>query len=122
MEDTIKKTFTCIICPVGCQIDVRGIPGKTTLVEGNDCERGIKYAKEEYCHPTRILTSSVLVKGARTPLIPVRSNEPVPKERIQDCMKVIKETVVYPPVRLHDIVIPDILGTGIHIVATSDAE
>ena len=122
MGDKIDKTFTCIICPVGCQINVCGVPGTVESMEGHTCNRGKDYAEEEFCHPTRILTSTVLVKDGLSPLLPVRSDAPVPKELLFDCMRVIKNTVAVLPIKIHDIVISDILGSGVNIIATGNGE
>ena len=39
-----------------------------------------------------------------------------------DCMKVINEAKVSAPVKIGDVVIKNILGTGVDIVATNNAE
>ena len=83
-----KKILTCIVCPQGCPIEVWEDKGEIQ-VTGNTCKRGYEYALEEYKAPKRILTSTIRVKGGVLPVIPVRSNVPIPKEKLFDSMTVI---------------------------------
>ena len=80
---TDKKTLTCIVCPQGCPIDVWEEKGEIK-VSGNACKRGYEYVLEEYKAPKRILTTTIRVKGGVLPVIPVRSNIPIPKEKLFD--------------------------------------
>jgi len=113
-----KKYITCIVCPLGCRITVQGEGGMIDSIEGHGCKRGEQYARDEFIHPVRILTSSVKVKNGNVPLVPVRSDKPVPKEMLLKCMEEIKKAEVAAPVKYRDIVIENILGTGINIIAT----
>lgn len=115
-----EKHITCIVCPIGCRITVRGEDGALLAMEGNQCIRGEAYAKNEFIHPVRILTTTVKVEGADTPLIPVRSDQPVPQEKLMECMDLIKEVSVTKPVLRYQVIVPDILGTGANIVATGE--
>ena len=87
----MKKEIICTICPIGCNILVEGEGENIISITGNQCNRGFEFAKNEFLHPVRILTTSVKVINSSTPLLPVRSNKPIPKELIMDCMKIIKE-------------------------------
>ena len=113
---------TCIICPIGCAVTVHGEEKNILSVHGNECRRGEDYARDEFLHPARVLTSTVGVSGAKEPLLPVRSKGPVPKELLLDCMEEIRKVFVQAPVRQYDVLIPDILGTGVDIVATTDTK
>lgn len=110
--------ITCTTCPIGCSITVEGDGATITSMEGAVCKRGEKYATAEYTHPERILTSLVKVEGGETPLAPIRSAKPVPKDRLFDCMNVIRSVVLSSPVKAGDVVVADICGTGVDMVAT----
>ena len=116
-----ERVITCITCPVGCDITVRGGDNRITAMEGNQCKRGEEYARAEFFHPARILTTSVKVEGASAPLVPVRSDKPIPKKLLFACMEEIKAVTVTAPVSRYDVIIADILGTGANICATGTA-
>lgn len=117
----MKKEIICTVCPMGCHIMVDGEKDDIKSVEGFTCKRGEKYARAEFTHPVRILTSTIRTDSAHTPLVPVRSAEPVPKEKLFDCMKVINSAQVKLPVKAYDVLIENICDTGVNIVATGSA-
>lgn len=114
----MKKEIICTVCPRGCHVMVEGEGEKILNVEGHSCKRGLEYASTEFAHPVRILTTTVKIDGAANDLLPVRSNRPVPKEKLFDCMAAIRAVQVKLPVKRYDVVIADICGTGVDIVAT----
>ena len=118
----MKKEITCTVCPMGCQILVSGEGERVDRVEGFGCGRGEEYARHEFAHPVRILTSTVALRNAEGPLLPVRSSVPILKERIPACMQILKELTVPAPVKCHDVIVADILGTGADIIASDSAE
>ncbi|MBQ2255765.1 MAG: DUF1667 domain-containing protein [Clostridia bacterium] len=118
----MKKEIICTVCPRGCNMIVEGDGQSVTSVEGYGCKRGLEYAKNEYAHPVRILTTTVKLSGIQNDLLPVRSNKPLPKEKLFDCMEIIRKTVAPVPVKCHDVIIADICGTGVDIVATKDVK
>lgn len=103
---------------MGCAIVVRGDGKSIVSMEGAVCKRGESYATAEYTHPERILTSLVKVLGGEVPLAPIRSAKPVPKDRLFDCMQVIRGVTLPRPVKAGDVVVRDICGTGVDMVAT----
>ncbi|MGI6402858.1 MAG: DUF1667 domain-containing protein [Oscillospiraceae bacterium] len=115
-----EKNIICTICPIGCHITVRGEDQVVHSIEGNQCLRGEEYARNEFIQPMRILTTTVKVEGGDTPLLPVRSDRPVPLEKLMECMEVIKEVSVSKPVNRYQVIIPNILGTEANIVATGE--
>ena len=117
-----EKIITCITCPIGCDIVVRGEDRIVSHLEGNQCKRGEEYARNEFSHPVRILTSIVKVSGADVPLVPVRSDKPIPLELFMQCMEKIKSVTVAAPVLRYDVIIPNILGTDANILATGEVE
>ena len=52
------------------------------IIEGHSCKRGEVYAREEFVSPKRILTTTIRVESGFLPLIPVRSDKLLPKERL----------------------------------------
>ena len=114
----MKKEIICTICPRGCRIEVEGDGKNIQSAQGYSCQRGLEYANTEYSNPVRILTTTVKITGLESDLLPVRSTKPLPKEKLFECMEVIRKTSVNVPVKRYDVVISDICGTNIDIVAT----
>lgn len=116
-----KRDLICVSCPIGCAITVElDENGQVTSVTGNTCKRGDSYARQECTHPERMLTSTVKVEGGRLPVVPVKSSVPVPKELLFDCMTEINKVTVKAPVKIGDVVLKNILNTGVDIVATNE--
>ena len=121
-EDHMQTTrhLTCIGCPLGCQITVE-LEGNTVVsVTGNTCPRGDAYARKEVTAPARIVTSTVRVKGGTIPMVSVKTAGEIPKGKIFDCVKALKDVEVVAPVKIGQAVLTDAAGTGVDIVATKD--
>lgn len=116
----MQKEIICTVCPRGCHIQVIGDGKTVTSLDGYGCKRGITYAEAEYSAPVRILTTTVKIAGKDGELLPVRSDKPIAKDKILACMDEIKKVSVTLPVKRYDIILADILGTGVNIVATKD--
>ena len=114
----MKKEIICTVCPRGCHIEVIGNGETVESAEGYGCKRGLEYAENEYAHPVRILTTTVKLDGIDNDLLPVRSEKPLPKEKLFECMEVIKKVSVKTPVNCNDVIVKDICKTGVNIVAT----
>jgi len=114
----MKKELICINCPLGCNLEVTYDKKKIIRVKGNTCKRGEQYAEKEIFHPERIVTTTVRVKGADIPLVPVKTAQSVPKKLSFKIMKEAFSVCVEAPVKTGDVVIKDILGTGVDLVAT----
>jgi len=112
------REIICTACPIGCQLKVLVEDGKVIKIEGNSCTRGLKYAEEECTNPTRVLTTTVKVNNGKYPVAPVRSEMALPKSMIKKSMEIINSIVVNAPISLGDIVVKNILGTGINIIST----
>lgn len=123
---------TCVICPKGCGIKVDWElcddgSKKVVGVFGNSCTRGLKYATAEVVHPERVLTSTVRLvndgdNGHSCELVPIRSASPIPKESLMAAMEEIsKKTIRNSSVKMGDVVIEDIAGTGVAMVACRDS-
>ena len=126
MEKTIEKIpLTCIICPMGCSMEVEvetSADGKKKVlsVKDNGCKRGEQYAAKELQNPTRTLTSTIKVNGGILPVVPVKTSGEVPKNMLLQCMEVVRRAGCKAPVKRGDILLYDILGTGINVIACAD--
>jgi len=113
--------LTCILCPVGCELEVRrGDRGPD--VRGNQCEKGIEFAIEEVLYPKRNLATSVPVRGSITRLVSVRLSDRVPREMIFPILREIATLRPEAPVRRGQVLIADVLGTGVDVIATRTVE
>ena len=116
----MNRSLTCIICPNGCEMDVTYEGTQVISVNGNQCPRGVIYAKNEITHPMRTISSSVKVLGGTDPLVSVRLNSPIPKARIMEVMKEIQKCTVEAPVKIGDVVIRNVLGLGCDVIVTKN--
>jgi len=112
------KTLTCINCPLGCQITVTTDAQGENHFDGYGCKRGLTYAQAELTHPTRTITSTVRLLGAPVGQLPVKTDAPIPKGKIRECMCSLKPVEINAPVCTGDIIVRDVCGTGVNIVAT----
>lgn len=116
----MKTELVCILCPQGCNLEVEFDRDQILAIAGNRCTRGPKYAAEEIFQPMRVLTTTVRVSGGIYPVIPVKSRQPIPKERIFLAMAEINRLTISAPVKLGDVLLVDLAGSGISLVATKD--
>ena len=117
-----KKEFVCIRCPLGCNITVETDDAKIKSITGNTCPRGADYVTKELTDPRRIVTSLVRVRGGELPVVPVKTAADIPKDKIRDCIRVLKDIELSAPVRMGDVVAEDVCGTGVNIVATANVQ
>lgn len=118
----MKKEIICTICPQGCHIAAEGDETRLWSAEGYTCKRGLEYAAAEFLHPVRILTSTMRIENGDSehPLVAVRSNCPIPKQLLFDCMAVIRNTTVQAPVQAHQVLIGNICDSGGDIIASTE--
>lgn len=110
------KELICITCPRGCHLKV----DDNLNVTGNNCPRGAIYAKAELTHPVRMVTSTVKIVSDIETRLPVKTKEPIAKELIFKVMEEINKIEVKAPILIGDVVIPNVLETGIDVIATKD--
>lgn len=118
MEE-IKRT-PCIVCPVGCSLKITIKDGKVEKVEGNKCARGVKYGESEVLNPVRTITSTVRVKDGIHNVCPIRTDGEIPKNLIFDCMKEINKVRVDAPIKAGQVIIENVLDTGINIISSRE--
>ena len=114
------KELICIGCPLGCPLKVELEGGQVMGVTGNTCRRGDAYARKEVTNPTRIVTSSVAVEGGSLAVVSVKTREDIPKGKIVEIMKALKGVKVQAPIHIGDVVVQDVAGTGVDIIATKN--
>ncbi len=116
-KEEITKLI-CIMCPMGCELKVLH-KGKDVLkVEGNGCPLGIKFAKEELTNPKRVIITTVQVEGGLYPLVPVRSEKPVPKSVFFKILEELRKVKVKAPLKFHQVVLKNAMNTGVNIITT----
>ncbi|MBQ7919002.1 MAG: DUF1667 domain-containing protein [Lachnospiraceae bacterium] len=115
-----KKELTCIGCPMGCQITVTLKDNMVTSVSGNTCKIGDTYAREEVTDPRRTVTSIMKVDGGELPVVSVKTKESIPKGLMFGVMEEIGAVKVNAPIAIGQILIENVAGTGVAVVATRE--
>ena len=111
------KIITCIGCPLGCELSVQ-INNSDISVSGQACKIGDTYGKEEATNPRRNIATSIPVDGGDIPMLSVKNNTPIPKEKIFTCVSAIKKVRAKAPIKVGDTILTNAAGTGIDFVAT----
>jgi len=114
------RSFTCIVCPNGCEITARYGEGGIEAIEGAACPKGRDYVRQELTDPRRSIATSVPVEGGELPLVSVRLTNAIPKKDIFAVMAEINKLRVKAPVRIGDVLIEDVLGLGSSVVVTKN--
>jgi CxxC motif-containing protein len=114
-----KEEMICIVCPIGCHLEIE-IDDNDTIMEvtGGQCPRGEVYARKELTNPTRMLTSTVRIVGAMYERLPVITSQDIPKGKMFDVMKEIAKVTVEAPVVNKQIIIENVCGLGVDIIAS----
>ena len=116
------REMTCIRCPLGCALTVTREDDGRVAVTGNTCPRGAQYGEKELTNPTRTVTSTVRISGVEDAVVSVKTAGDIPKGKIMDCMKELARIQVQAPVRIGDVILENVAGTGVDIVATRNFE
>ena len=111
------EIITCINCPVGCRMEVTH-EGETVLsVKGKTCKRGDVYARQECVAPLRMVTAVAPVRDREMP-VSLKTRTPIPKKLIDDCMRAVMEKPFEAPIAAGDVLISNVCGTGVDVIAT----
>ena len=121
-ESSVVKVIRCIICPTGCEIQAKENQKGDIVFEGYTCKRGLEYAEQEFYEPKRILTTTIRVEDGFLPLIPVRTDKPILKDRLREALNVIARTVVKSPIKMGDVLIENILELNSNVIASRDLD
>lgn len=114
------RTLTCIGCPMGCELIVEIENGEFKSIQGHACNIGIEYSKKEITNPLRMITSILPVTGGDELMVSVKTSQPIPKGSIKDCMFALKGIHILAPIKVGDILIENICGLGVNIIATKE--
>ncbi len=113
------KHFTCIGCPVGCPLKLEHTGGRIVEVAGYECNRGAKYARQEFYEPRRSVSTTIAISGALWRRLPVKVNRAVHKDRVKDAVRRIHALRIEAPVSMGQIIVADFLGEkGLCVVAS----
>lgn len=115
-----EKELLCIVCPTGCRLRAVRQPDGSYSVSGNGCKRGIQFAVDEMTHPMRSLTTTVRTSFKGVPMLPVRTDGEIPKEKVADAMRELSGIVVNERLACGDVVLGDVAGCGCRVIATSN--
>jgi CxxC motif-containing protein len=122
MSKQKSKEMICIGCPLGCHLSVNLKGEDSWEVTGYDCKKGKNYGNQEMIDPRRMVTTTVAVDSARWARLPVRTAEAVPKDLVVEVCKALHQLEVSAPVNMGDVILDDVLDTGISVVATRSLE
>ena len=115
----MEKELICICCPNGCHLKV---DIESSIVSGNKCKRGVEYGINEITHPVRVITSTVKVLKGSLPVVPVKTKEAIPKPLNFKCMEEINKIMAKAPIKVGDVLIKNVLDTGVDVVATKNID
>lgn len=115
-----RETFICIKCPRGCLITAKPGEKGELKVTGNSCPRGEAYVRNEITAPMRTVTSFIRLLEGRDRVVAVKTREEIPKGKISACMEEIRRAQAKAPVRAGDVLIDNVAGTGVAVIATAD--
>lgn len=116
------RNLTCINCPMGCALTVELDGDEVISVSGNTCPRGEAYGRKEVTNPTRIVTSTVRVTGGAADMVSVKTKQDIPKGKIFECVKALKDVEVQAPIHIGDVIVADVADTRAAIVATKSVD
>lgn len=116
-----EKQFICTSCPMGCLL--KGLDkGGEIIISGNSCPRGLTYGLQEMTRPKRMVTTTILVNKGQRKLVPCKTKDPIDKDLIFKLMEVINKHSVDAPIRVGDVLIKNVLGSSVDIVATANVD
>ena len=115
-----ERSFICTACPKGCMFKVQMEGQEVVKIEGNTCKLGVGYANAEVTDPRRMVASTVRISHSLHPLMPVYTSAAVPKPKIKEVLKVIREVSLEAPVSMKSVIVENIAGTGINLLASRD--
>ncbi|MFW2381416.1 MAG: DUF1667 domain-containing protein [Acidimicrobiales bacterium] len=120
-DDTTTYAYLCIGCPLGCRLEVdEDSHGDIIEIRGSSCRKGDRYAAQEHTDPRRNLTTTVAISGGLWPRLPVKTDGDIPKDLVRGACQELRLVRLTAPVKMGDVVVDDLLGTGCAVVATRD--
>jgi CxxC motif-containing protein len=120
-KDTATYAYLCIGCPLGCRLEVdQDSHGDIIEIRGSSCRKGDRYAAQEHTDPRRGVTTTVAISGGLWPRLPVKTTGEIPKDQVLMACEELRKVQVAAPVRMGDVLVENLLGTGCSVVATRD--
>ncbi len=113
-----KINLTCLGCPMGCPLQLSIVDGEIREVTGYQCKRGEAYAKQEYTDPRRMVSTTVSCPTGLWPRLPVKTVDPVPKDSVPAVVQALHTLEVKAPIRMGQVILEDVAGTGVTVIAT----
>jgi len=118
----MKSSLLCTNCPFGCQLGVEHNEDEILQVNGNRCKKGLDYAEKEIFNPQRIITTTVSISNSIISLLPVKTDCSIAKNLSFKVIEYASKLQLNAPVKMGDVVIKNILGTGVNLVVTRSLE
>ncbi len=113
-----KRRLTCIGCPMSCPLELVIIDGEIREITGNDCKRGEAYARQEYSAPCRMVSTTIACASGLWPRLPVKTVTAVPKAEVMAVAQALHALEIVAPVQIGQIILDDVAGTGIAVIAS----
>lgn len=121
MTDERISHYLCIGCPLGCRLEVEQDASDAIVeVRGWSCKKGERYGRQEHTDPRRMVTTTVRITGAGLARLPVKTSQPVPKGHVREVCRQLRSLTVASPIALGDVVLANVAGSGVDVVATRD--
>jgi CxxC motif-containing protein len=117
-----KGNFICIICPNSCRLEVEVGAAGEIIVKGNQCKRGEEYGTNEFLSPKRTLITTMKIENGVLPVLPVRSNKELPKNKIFEAVSIVNQTSAKAPIKMGEVIIKNILGLDVDVIASRDMD
>ncbi len=123
MGKSNEKEVICIRCPLGCRgLVIFNLEGMIESTEAYGCKEGKEYAQTEGSAPTRVFIGTVLTNSKAKALLPVRSDKPIPKDKMMECARLISQTTIKVPIKVGEVIAQDILHTGANIISSASLD
>ena len=117
----LERKIICLGCPLGCETTLKiDDQGEVFKITGYKCKEGRQYIFEEYRNPVRVLTATVLTQSSARFLLPVRTNKALLKTQLKEAAKALAKVKVKPPIRVGEIILRNLMNTGVDVIATDD--
>ena len=114
----MERKLTCIVCPIGCSLTAHIKENGEVEVSGNTCKRGKIYAQTECIAPMRTITTTVRCQNGE--ILPVKTDSPIPKEKIFEAMKIINKACPVLPIKVKDVIIENVFGSNVIAIKNLD--
>lgn len=104
------RQFVCTMCPIGCPLELEFDGEEIREIQGQQCNRGAKYAKQEFTDPRRSFSTTVAIEGGIYPRLPVKLTAAIPKARLIEAAEAIHRIRLQAPVAMGEVVLSGLLG------------